>query len=154
MFRYINMPKLVVHYLKEFSVQEDGNPSLLYKFIFCLCLPFLSKTFYRARLNALAIAECTNSQDQTLRVLTALTSASFCIVPLNNEYYAAYNGIGDVADFPYDNSAEADNPVVPYAAAVNAGLMYVTLNGASEEEVDAYLQLLIPFYIQLTVIYQ
>lgn len=154
MFKYIDMPKLVAYYLKEFSIQKDGKPSLLYRFIFCLCLPFVSQTFYRARLNALAIAECTNSQDQILRVLTALTGASFYIVPLNNEYFAPFDGTDETPDFPYDNSAGADNAIVPFTSAANAGFMYVTLNGATQSEVDAYLQLLIPFYIQLTVIYQ
>lgn len=153
MFRYINMPKLVAHYLREFSVQKDGLASTLYKFIFCLCLPFVSKTFYLARLKALAIAECTNSQDQITRVLEAITGATVEIVPLSGEYYVAYNGTDDSPDFPFDNSDDMDNALVPYVSAANAGYIYITLNGASRSEVEAYLPLLIPFYVHVVIVY-
>ena len=152
MFKYINMPKLVAHYLKEFSVRSDGEPSDLYRFIFCLCLPFLSPTFNRARLIALAIAECTNSQDQIIRVLKKITGADMEVVTLINDYFAAYDGSGDVADFAYDGSA--DNAIVPFSSTANAGYVYITLNGASQQEVAGYLELLIPFYVQTTIIYQ
>lgn len=92
MFRYIDMPKLVAFYLREFSYDAGGNASNLYKFVFCLCLPFVSHTFRRARLIALAIAECTNSQDQITRVLEKITGAKADHISLDDSYYLSYDG--------------------------------------------------------------
>lgn len=153
MFRYIDMPKLVAFYLKEFSVQKDGEPSVMYKFIFCLCLPFVSYAFRRARLIALAIAECTNSQDQIQRVLEKITGATIDVIPFSAEYYAAYDGSDDIPQFPYNNSQGMDNALVPYTPVANAGTFYITLNGASRTEVEGYLPLLIPFYIKTNIIF-
>ena len=152
MFKYISMPKLVAFYLREFSVRKDGTPSLLYKFIFCLCLPFFSKTFNRARLIALAIAECTNSADQIKRVLEKITGASFTFRRLTDEYLAAYDGSNDTPDFAYGN--EEDAPLVTFGFIPNYVAIDVTLNDASKSEVEAYLYLLIPFYIKTTIRYE
>lgn len=155
MFRYIDMPKLVAFYLREFSYRADGAPSNLYKFIFSLCLPFVSFTFRKARLNALAIAECTNSQDQITRVLKKITGADMVIDPLSLDYYAPFNGTGESPDFPYNGSnAAANTPLVLYSPVANAGVITITLNGAPKAEVIAYLELLIPFYIQTTITYR
>lgn len=153
MFKYINMPKLVAFYLKEFSIRSDDTTSFLYKFIFCLCLPFLSNTFYRARMNALAVAECTSSEDQILRVLQAITGVNVFLVAFHLDYYTAFDDSSDTPDFPYDNSTGNDNPLVPYSAVANAGELYVKLNGVRRNEVEAYLDLLIPFYVQINVNY-
>lgn len=150
MFKYINMPKLVALYLREFSLRKDGETSVLFKFIFCLCLPFVSRTFRRARLIALAIAECTNSQDQITRVLEKITGVSVEYTSLVDSYYMSYNGTGNTPEFPYGMLSE---PLVPYAETPNQLYMYISLNGASEDEVRAYLQLLIPFYVKIDLVF-
>lgn len=149
MFKYIDMPKLVAFYLREFSIRNDGETSTLYKFIFCLCLPFISATFRRARLIALAIAECTNSQDQIVRLLEKITGATVEIIPLNNQFFMPYEG--DETATPNMPYSDSDDPIMPYEPVANAGIMNITLNGASKEEVASYLELLIPFYVSLTV---
>lgn len=150
MFKYINMPKLVALYLREFSLRKDGETSVLFKFIFCLCLPFISRTFRKARLIALAIAECTNSQDQITRVLEKITGVSVEYTSLDDRYYMSYNGTGNTPEFPYGVLSE---PLVPYAETPNQLYMYISLNGASEDEVRAYLQLLIPFYVKINLVF-
>lgn len=150
MFRYIDMPKLVALYLREFSYDAGGNASNLYKFIFCLCLPFVSRTFRRARLIALAIAECTNSRDQITRVLEKITGVSVEGTSLDDSYYMSYNGTGNAPEFPYSMLSE---PLVPYVETPNQLYMYISLNGASEDEVRAYLQLLIPFYVKINLVF-
>ncbi len=90
------MPRLVAFYLREFSGRADGEVSWLYKFIFCLCLPFVSNTFYRARLIALAIAECTESVAQIDRVLDMITAsdssggATISIERTNEDYLTVF----------------------------------------------------------------
>ena len=150
MFKYIDMPKLVALYLREFSLRKDGETSVLFKFIFCLCLPFISRTFRKARLIALAIAECTNSQDQITRVLEKITGVSVEYTPLDDSYYLSYNGTGNTPEFPYGMLSE---PLVPYIETPNQLYMYISLNGASEDEVRAYLQLLIPFYVKINLVF-
>jgi len=150
MFKYINMPKLVALYLREFSLRKDGETSVLFKFIFCLCLPFISRTFRKARLIALAIAECTNSQDQITRVLEKITGVSVEYTSLDDSYYMSYNGTGNTPEFPYGMLSE---PLVPYIETHNQLYMYISLNGASEDEVRAYLQLLIPFYVKINLVF-
>lgn len=150
MFKYINMPKLVALYLREFSLRKDGETSVLFKFIFCLCLPFISRTFRKARLIALAIAECTNSQDQITRVLEKITGVSVEYTSLDDSYYMSYNGTGNTPEFPYGMLSE---PLVPYDETHNQLYMYISLNGASEDEVRAYLQLLIPFYVKINLVF-
>lgn len=150
MFKYINMPKLVALYLREFSLRKDGETSVLFKFIFCLCLPFVSRTFRRARLIALAIAECTNSRDQITRVLEKITGVSVEYTSLDDSYYMSYNGTGNTPEFPYGMLSE---PLVPYIETPNQLYMYISLNGASEDEVRAYLQLLIPFYVKINLVF-
>lgn len=150
MFKYINMPKLVALYLREFSLRKDGETSVLFKFIFCLCLPFVSRTFRKARLIALAIAECTNSQDQITRVLEKITGVSVEYMSLDDSYYMSYNGTGNTPEFPY---GMLSGPLVPYSETHNQLYMYISLNGASEDEVRAYLQLLIPFYVKINLVF-
>ena len=150
MFKYIDMPKLVALYLREFSLRKDGETSVLFKFIFCLCLPFISRTFRKARLIALAIAECTNSQDQITRVLEKITGVSVGYTSLDDSYYMSYNGTGNTPEFPYGMLSE---PLVPYVETRNQLYMYISLNGASEDEVRAYLQLLIPFYVKINLVF-
>lgn len=150
MFKYIDMPKLVALYLREFSLRKDGETSVLFKFIFCLCLPFISRTFRKARLIALAIAECTNSQDQITRVLEKITGVSVEYTSLDDSYYMSYNGTGNTPEFPYGMLSE---PLVPYIETPNQLYMYISLNGASEDEVRAYLQLLIPFYVKINLVF-
>lgn len=150
MFKYIDMPKLVALYLREFSLRKDGETSVLFKFIFCLCLPFISRTFRKARLIALAIAECTNSQGQITRVLEKITGVSVEYTSLDDSYYMSYNGTGNTPEFPYSMLSE---PLVPYVETPNQLYMYISLNGASEDEVRAYLQLLIPFYVKINLVF-
>lgn len=155
-FKYINMPKLVAHYLKEFNVRSDETVSYTYKFLFCLCLPFLSQTFRRARLIAYAIASCTNSQDQIERVLNSLTLATFSFGSVSDAYFAAFSSGDDAPDFPYNDMANEGSQStvgVPYVEGFNEALITVQLNGESKETVEAYLNLLIPFYIKVTIRY-
>lgn len=150
MFRYINMPKLVATYLREFSCNAKNEPSILYKFVFCLCLPFVSSTFRRARLIALAIAECTNSGDQITRVLKAITGAEMEIKRNGEDYMVSYNGDGETYEngFIYDGDSE---PSVPYGDPVNLVQVDITLNDADESDVLSYLELLVPFYVKLLI---
>lgn len=151
MFKYIDMPRLVALYLREFSLRKDGETSVLFKFIFCLCLPFISRTFRKARLIALAIAECTNSQDQIVRLLEKITGVTVEIVPEYSDYNVQYDGTDEVPGFSYDGTS--DTPVIPYNLVANAGGINITLNGASQTEVEGYASLLIPFYIAIHVNY-
>lgn len=148
MFRYINMPTLVAFYLREFSLNKLRMPSNLYAFIFCLCLPFISTTFNRARLIALAIAECTNSADQICRVLSKITGATVSVTDRDDNVYVAYSG-DDTARFPYSGVEESGS--VPYSVTPNVADFTITLNGASATEVLEYLKLLVPFYVKTTV---
>lgn len=148
MFKYINMPTLVAFYLREFCATKAKSASNLYTFIFCLCLPFLSRTFDRARLIALAIAECTNSADQVCKLLNKITGATVSVTDRDDNVYVAYNG-DDTAMFPYNGVDEIGS--VPYSVAPNVADFVVTLNGASSSEVLEYLKLLVPFYVKITV---
>lgn len=147
------MPKLVAHYLREFSLQAGGAESNLYRFVFCLCLPFISTTFAKARLIALAVAECTNSSDQIIKLLSKITGATVSFTELKTEYRVAYNGADDIPELPYDNSTGTDNPLVPYESTTNDVFLNVTLGDVPRSEFEAYLPLLIPFYIQYKLIY-
>lgn len=157
MFKYINMPSLVAQYLKEFSVRSDRSTSQLYKFVLCLCLPFVSDTFYRARMIALAIAECTASSDQIVRVMNKITGATILFIEGADDYECSYDGTGDLTsqDFPYTSTVEnfADSPIVTYTPVTNAGNMIVDLNGYSQEQFESYLTLLIPFYSNYKITY-
>lgn len=154
MFRYINMPKLVATYLREFSCDAEGRPSALYKFIFCLCLPFVSTTFRQARLNALAIAECTNSGDQIARVLKAITGAEIEYVSGVTDYEASYGVPDDEKEtlVSYGVPDDGEEVGVPYGDPTNVVIATVALNGAARADVEAYLSLLVPFYIKLIII--
>lgn len=103
MFRYIDMPKLVAYYLREFSYRRDGTTSTLYQFVFSLCLPFVSKQFRSARLAALAIAECTNSADQIKRLFNKLMGgdAKLTILSHNNDFQLSWDGTGAEPLFPF-----------------------------------------------------
>lgn len=155
MFRYINMPKLVAYYLKEFSARSDGSVSTLYKFIFCLCLPFLSDTFNRARMEALAISECTTSRDQISRLLNKITGADVTFEAYTEEFYASYDGTADATQrFTYTPDVPADDNVfVPFDPVPNSGNMIVNLNGYGQDQFESYLSLLIPFYINFNLTY-
>lgn len=149
MFRYICMPKLVAFLLREFSGKSDGSMSTLYKFVFCLCLPFVSQTFRRARLIALAIAECTNSADQISRLINAITGATMTVNQYVDEVCVSYDGTSPLQT-PYSYPPEGD-PMIPYYPTANVGGIVITLNGASQSEVQAYLELLLPFYVEYTL---
>lgn len=158
MFRYINMPKLVAFYLKEFSVRTDGTPSSLYKFIFCLCLPFVSDTFNRARMIALGISECTTSRDQIARLLNKITGAEVTFEDYTGEFLCGYDGTQDATteQFIYAPSYDVvsfDNPIVPYYPVPNAGNVVVNLNGYAQRQFESYLSLLIPFYASFKISY-
>lgn len=103
MFRYIDMPKLVAYYLREFSYRRNGTTSTLYQFVFSLCLPFVSKQFRSARLAALAIAECTNSADQIKRLFNKLMGgdATLTILSHNNDFLLSWDGTGAQPLFPF-----------------------------------------------------
>ena len=143
------MPKLVAFLLREFSGRTDGSMSTLYKFVFCLCLPFVSQTFRRARLIALAIAECTNSADQISRLINAITGATMVINAYIGETYVSYDDTSPLQT-PYSYPPTGD-PLTPYTPMANAGEIIITLNGASQSEVQAYLELLLPFYVTYTL---
>lgn len=163
MFKYINMPKLVAFYLREFSFKtvegdevEEGYKivaTTLYRFIFCLCLPFVSATFRDARLTALMIAECTNSEDQIKRVLKAITGADITVeTPFNSEFMIAYDVDTDTM-LPFDPRLAPEDPNIPYSAVANDSAFGIKLNGASQELVESYLSLLVPFYVNYKITY-
>lgn len=144
------MPKLVAFYLREFSVNKRGGVSLLYRFIFCLCLPFLSPTFNRARLNALAIAQCTSSAEQIVRVLNKITGAVMTYGHGGDDsFYVPYNFDSPSAMLSFDGSDAT--PVAPYLAVPNVVVIAIQLNEADANEVLGYLSLLIPFYVKTTI---
>ena len=147
------MPKLVAFYLKEYSTRTDGTTANLYKFIFCLCLPFVSNTFNSARMAALAIAECTTSRDQISRVLNKITGADVTFVEYTDEFMVGYDGTSDatVEQIAYDGSD--DVAVAPYTPVPNSGNMSVDLNGYGQEQFESYMSLLLPFYINFNVTY-
>lgn len=163
MFRYIDMPKLVAYYLREFSYRRDGTTSALYQFVFSLCLPFVSRQFRSARLAALAIAECTDSADQIKRLFDKLMGgdAKLTILSHNNDFRLSWDGTGAEPLFPFDGSAATNDPQVPYSPSPNLVDLTVTVpsiyDDAKFESVKqtaaAYLQLLIPFYIQTNINY-
>jgi len=153
MFKYINTPKLVAFYLREFSVNLNGEPSLLFKFVFCLCLPFVSETFRKARLDALAIVECTNSADQIFRVLEKLCGATLISMDSYDDYAAPFGAGNDSPDFEFMYLPNSDS-LVAYGSAANNVTMTVALNGNEASTVQAYLDLLIPFYVNTTITYQ
>ena len=147
MFRYINMPKLVAAYLREFSTNALGTPSNLYKFVLCLCLPFISPTFRRARLNALAIAECTVSADQIKRVLYMLTGAEIISIENNEECMVSYTDTDML--FAYSTDTEG----VPYGDPANSVVLVIRRNEATASEIEQYLTLLVPFYVSVIINY-
>lgn len=147
MLRYINMPTLVAFYLRDFSTNREGGVSKLYFFIFCLCLPFVSKTFNRARLNALAIAQCTDSREQIIRVLHALTGADISIELRDDKFYLPYSGDGEYLSF--DDSY--NDPIMPYGVQPNLVDIVITPHADNADEVLAYLKLLIPFYSKTNI---
>lgn len=149
MFKYINMPKLVAFYLREFSINKRGIASVLYQFIFCLCLPFLSPTFNRARLTALAIAQCTDSAEQIIRVLNKITGAVMTYERRDDSFYVPYNFDDPSAMLSFDGSDAT--PVAPYSAFPNIVDITIRLNGSNADEVLGYLSLLIPFYVKTTI---
>lgn len=149
MFKYINMPKLVAFYLREFSINKRGVASTLYRFIFCLCLPFLSPTFNRARLTALAIAQCTDSAEQIVRVLNKITGAVMTYERRDDSFYVPYNFNSRWAMLSFDGSDST--PVAPYGSFPNIVDITIQLNGANADEVLGYLSLLIPFYVKTTI---
>lgn len=154
MFRYIFLPKLVAYYLREFSYYQTRasfEATNIYSFVMCLCIPFISQTFRRARLYALMIAECTNSADQIKRVFNKITGAVLTDdTTFNAPCMIAYN-IDSAVQVPYVLSKKT---IIPYSTAANQTVLHVKLNSASREEVEAYLSLLIPFYVQYTIIYE
>lgn len=149
MFKYINMPKLVAFYLRDFSVNKGRVASNLYQFIFCLCLPFLSPTFNRARLIALAIAQCTDSAEQIIRVINKITGAVMTYERKDDSFYVPYNFDNRGAALSFDGSYA--RPVAPYSSFPNIVDITIQLNGANADEVLGYLSLLIPFYVKTTI---
>lgn len=143
------MPKLVAFYLREFSINKRGLASTLYRFIFCLCLPFLSPTFNRARLTALAIAQCTDSAEQIIRVLNKITGAVMTYERRDDSFYVPYNFDDPSAMLSFDGSDAT--PVAPYGLFPNIVDITIQLNGANADEVLGYLSLLIPFYVKTTI---
>lgn len=149
MFKYIDMPKLVAFYLREFSYNKNET-SNLYKFIFCLCLPYISQTFRVARMNALAIAECTNSADQIARVFNRVTGgATLSFEPMDSDYMLSYDN--EEPNFTYDDTY--DQPEVSYSPVLNSEIIRVTLNGVPKSNAESYLDLLIPFYHETFIIW-
>lgn len=151
-FRYINTAKLVAYYLREFSTNRGRVTSNLYRFVLCLCLPFTSVPFLKERMIRLAIAECTNSTDQIKRVLKVIAGVDISVVTNTNDFYVALSTLSDPV-FPYDDNAVSETARVPYTPIENEATIYVTLNGASQTKVAAYLDMLIPFYVQTVIIY-
>ena len=148
------MPKLVAYYLKEFSVKTDGTTSNLYKFIFCLCLPFVSNTFNKARLTALAIAECTDSREQIIRLLKKITGLTVTVSESSSdEYYCGFDDTNDedCTDFSLDETA--DSALVTFYPVTNSGYFSVTLGDYSQEQFEAYLALIVPFYVNFKILY-
>lgn len=159
MFKYIFLPKLVAFYLREFSTNKDYQASTLYQFVFVLCLPFVSITFRKARLAALAIAECTQSSAQISRLLEKLTGVEAVTIydPTLDRYCdLAFGGDSDDADnygFPY-SGADEDNPIVPYSYPYNTVNIEVLMYEENQRyAVEAYAKLLIPFYVKYTIDY-
>ena len=168
MFKYIDTPKLVAFYLREFSATSDWQPSILYKFVFCLCLPFISQRFREARLKALAIAECTQSKDQIVRLLKQLCKQDMYnpneveldieITDPESAYFTSYDGSDDGAGdsnlcFPYGGGN--DNAIVPFSYPYNTVEInvYDEVTDAQKYALESYIKLLVPFYVKYTIFY-
>lgn len=159
MFKYIDTPKLVAHYLREFALDKEGEASLIYKFILCVVLPFVSQRFRRARLIALAIAECTQSQDQIVRVLkkivafeTGLDEADVQIdVTTGDEHlYVSYDKSND-ANQQTSYEGSEDDLGAPYAEMQNI-ITFTVYDEATLQIVNKYIALLVPFYVKYEVV--
>ena len=169
MFRYISPAKLVATYLREFSFKERKFEVLwdsytrrvatnLYKFVLCCCLPFVSESFRRARLIALAIAECTDSQDQIKRLVNKITGADMEVRIDDGRYFTTYQGGDAPVSFSFDSTA--DTPLVPFGGGSPSVEILVYTNEDDEikkqkkiDEVSALLDLLIPFYVSPKITY-
>ena len=169
MFRYISPAKLVATYLREFSFKERRFEVLwnsytrriatdLYRFVLCCCLPFVSESFRRARLIALAIAECTDSQDQIKRLVNKITGADMEVIIDDGRFFTSYNSENAPIEFSYNNTANA--PIVPFGAGSSRVEILVYTNEDDEvkkqkkiDEVSALLDLLIPFYVSPKITY-
>lgn len=148
------MPKLVAFYLREFSYNKDYEPSVLYRFVFCLCLPFVSKRFREARLVARAIAECTNSADQIVRVLAAITGTTVSISLLYNEFLVSYDGTDNNPESMITYSKiQNEKANVPYLPVNNEGVIYIIPGDVDKSLIESYLKLLTPFYVKYKIIY-
>lgn len=149
------MPKLVAFYLREFSYNKDYEPSILYRFVFCLCLPFVSKHFRDARLVAKAIAECTNSADQIVRVLAVITGANVSISLLYAEFMVLYDGTDNNPDamIAYQKIPN-EKANVPYHPENNEGIIYIVPGDVDKPLIEAYLKLLTPFYVKYKIVYK
>lgn len=157
MFRYIYLPKLVAYYLREFSYKNTNGGwmnTTLYDFVLCLCMPFISNTFRVARLRALMIAECTNSADQIFKVMRQILNVVITdVTSFNSEFMVAYD-TDTTTTLPFGFKTNHPTPVIPYNTAANTTILNIKLNGAARREVEAYLSLLVPFYIDYTIIYE
>lgn len=174
MFKYIDTPKLVAFYLREFSATSAWQPSILYKFVFCLCLPFISQRFREARLKALAIAECTQSKDQIVLLLKQLCKQDMYdpneveldieITEPSDAYMTMYDydlerdsdsGGSEDYDFCFPYGSGDDNPIVPFGYPYNTVEIKIRgeVTDAQKYALEAYLKLLIPFYVKYTIFY-
>lgn len=66
-----------------------------------------------------------------------------------DEVFVSYDDTNPLQT-PYSYPPTGD-PLIPYTPAANAGEIIITLNGASQSEVQAYLELLLPFYVAYTL---
>lgn len=152
------MPTLVAFYLKEFSLRSDGEISNLYKFIFCLCLPFVSNTFYKARMFALSIAECTQSKQQITLLLEKITGATITFEEYTDSFMCGMTHMTDGSSTPIayniqESFGVEEDAIVTFNPVPNAGNLVVKLNSCTKEQFNSYANLLIPFYTNFKINY-
>lgn len=159
MFKYIDTPKLVAYYLREFALDKEGNASIIYKFILCVVLPFVSQRFRRARLIALAIAECTQSQDQIVRVLKKIVAfetgldeedVKIDVTTGDEHLYLSYDKSND-ANQQTTYEGEEGDLLAPYAEVQNI-VTFTVYDEATLQIVNKYITLLVPFYVKYAVV--
>jgi hypothetical protein len=81
-------------------------------------------------------------------VLKAITGAEIDYVGGVEDYEVSYDSVGETL-LTYDGTF--NTPIVPYGDPRNVVIATVQLNGASRSDVEAYLSLLVPFYIKLLI---
>lgn len=153
--RYIHTARTVATLLREHCTARDGTVSTFYKFVFCLCLPFMSLKWYDEIAKAYVLASCTQSREQIFRVIELFTGATLSYSRSVETHMVSMDGSAQGLRVTMDGTADANFNVgaIPYFGVPNQEVMEIQLNGADTKEVERLLALLIPFYVNIKIVY-